>query len=258
MAKTRDTGRTLRIVMANLGWSGSVAIHDQIHRQAFAQGLVGSGLLLEYDARAAIVVGTIADLSHRQPGLGQRALGGRAFRNYGEFNFPRIIPPKAGWSRRLSRFADEGRQDCLPTLDRPGNPASTVARIIPAGICSFPIRCRIVSITKEFREYEKSGDWPNLVIVYLPQDHTSRHQRQRFPRLCAMVADNDLAVGRLVEAISHSRYWAKTVLFVNEDDPQDGWDHVDGHRSLCLVVGPYVSASRSSAGSTTSFPCCTL
>ena len=77
------------------------------------------------------------------------------------------------------------------------------------------------------------------MIVYLPQDHTAG-MSAAFPTPRAMVADNDLAVGRLVEAISHSRYWAKTVIFVNEDDPQDGWDHVDGHRSFCLVVGPYV------------------
>jgi hypothetical protein len=54
-----------------------------------------------------------------------------------------------------------------------------------------------------------------------------------------MVADNDLALGRVVEAISNSKFWAKTCIFVIEDDPQAGFDHVDGHRSLCLVVSPY-------------------
>ena len=53
------------------------------------------------------------------------------------------------------------------------------------------------------------------------------------------MADNDLALGRLVDAVSHSRYWKDTVLFVNEDDPQNGYDHIDGHRSLCLVISPY-------------------
>src|SRR5262249_34095890 len=55
----------------------------------------------------------------------------------------------------------------------------------------------------------------------------------------AHVADNDLAVGRLVEAISKSRFWPKTAIFIVEDDPQNGWDHVDGHRSTCLVLSPY-------------------
>jgi len=54
-----------------------------------------------------------------------------------------------------------------------------------------------------------------------------------------MVADNDLALGKLVDAISHSKFWAKTCIFVIEDDPQSGFDHVDGHRSLCLVASPY-------------------
>src|SRR5439155_21245740 len=55
----------------------------------------------------------------------------------------------------------------------------------------------------------------------------------------AQVADNDLALGRVVEAVSHSRFWPKTCLFVVEDDSQDGFDHVDGHRSICLVISPY-------------------
>jgi hypothetical protein len=54
------------------------------------------------------------------------------------------------------------------------------------------------------------------------------------------VADNDLALGRVVEGISRSRFWKDTVIFVNEDDPQAGHDHVDGHRSFCLVIGPWV------------------
>jgi hypothetical protein len=55
----------------------------------------------------------------------------------------------------------------------------------------------------------------------------------------AHMSDNDLALGRLVDGISHSRFWPKTCIFVIEDDPQDGFDHVDGHRSIALVVSPY-------------------
>ena len=53
------------------------------------------------------------------------------------------------------------------------------------------------------------------------------------------MADNDLAVGRIVEALSKSKYWPKMAIFVIEDDPQNGFDHIDGHRSICLVVSPY-------------------
>jgi hypothetical protein len=99
---------------------------------------------------------------------------------------------------------------------------------------SIPDMLRMDVFLKEFAEYEKNGGFPNLTIVYLPQDHAGGAVTPR-----AHMADNDWAVGRLVEAISKSRYWKNTVIFINEDDPQAGTDHVDGHRSICLVVSPY-------------------
>ncbi|MBI5865151.1 MAG: hypothetical protein HZB38_11710 [Planctomycetes bacterium] len=75
-------------------------------------------------------------------------------------------------------------------------------------------------------------------MVYLPNDHTSG-TAEGHPTPASLVADNDLALGRIVEAISHSRYWASTCIFVVEDDPQNGYDHVDGHRSICLAISPY-------------------
>lgn len=102
----------------------------------------------------------------------------------------------------------------------------------------IPDVLRMQAFLKEFAEYEKRGDWPSLVMVYLPQDHTAG-VNPNFPTPAAMVADNDLALGQLVEAISHSQFWPTTCIFVIEDDPQAGFDHVDGHRSLCLVASPY-------------------
>jgi hypothetical protein len=88
------------------------------------------------------------------------------------------------------------------------------------------------------RAFGRTGDLPDFIVVYLPQDHTSGvSEGKPTPRAC--VADNDLAVGRIIEALSHSRFWPKLCVFVIEDDPQNGWDHVDGHRSLCLVASPY-------------------
>ena len=108
----------------------------------------------------------------------------------------------------------------------------------PGWNLAIPDALRLDSFLKEFHEYEKSGQWQNLVLVYLPQDHTAGTKHDvPTPRAC--VADNDQAVGRLVEAISRSRFWPKTAIFVNEDDPQSGFDHVDGHRSICLVISPY-------------------
>src|SRR5207237_9753311 len=90
----------------------------------------------------------------------------------------------------------------------------------------------------DFTNAERTGRWPNVVTLYLPPDHTSGVNPQ-VPTPAAMVADNDLAVGRVVDAISHSKFWATTCIFVIEDDPQAGFDHVDGHRSLCLLISPY-------------------
>jgi YVTN family beta-propeller protein len=92
---------------------------------------------------------------------------------------------------------------------------------------------------KEFAEFEKNGNLPNLVILLLPQDHTEGTS-PGYPTPRATVADNDLALGRIVEAISKSRYWKESAIFVTEDDSQDGVDHVDGHRTVGLVIGPHV------------------
>jgi hypothetical protein len=80
---------------------------------------------------------------------------------------------------------------------------------------------------------------PNLVILTLNSDHTNG-TRPGSPSPKAMVADDDLALGRIVEGISKSRFWAHSLILVTEDDAQDGVDHVDGHRTLALAVGPSI------------------
>jgi hypothetical protein len=79
---------------------------------------------------------------------------------------------------------------------------------------------------------------PNFVMLRLGNDHTAG-TRPGGPTPKASVADNDLAVGRAVEAISHSPFWDDTAFFVLEDDAQDGADHVDAHRSYALVISKY-------------------
>ncbi|MBL0157743.1 MAG: bifunctional YncE family protein/alkaline phosphatase family protein [Bryobacterales bacterium] len=90
----------------------------------------------------------------------------------------------------------------------------------------------------EFAEFEKNGNLPRLVVLLLPQDHTNG-TAPGYPTPRACVADNDLALGRIVEAISRSRYWKESAIFVTEDDAQDGVDHVDGHRTVGLVISPW-------------------
>jgi len=86
--------------------------------------------------------------------------------------------------------------------------------------------------------WDRQGRFPDLVVLWLPRDHTSgRRANQHTPR--AMVADNDLALGQIVERLSQSPAWSALALFVLEDDAQDGPDHVDAHRSVLLVASPY-------------------
>lgn len=91
---------------------------------------------------------------------------------------------------------------------------------------------------KEFQEFVQAGNLPALEIVTLPNDHTSG-ARAGSPTPRAYMADNDLALGRIVEALTKSPYWKNTVVFVLEDDAQDGPDHVDSHRSPLLVISAY-------------------
>jgi YVTN family beta-propeller protein len=101
-----------------------------------------------------------------------------------------------------------------------------------------PDMFRAGQFIKELKEFEKSGTLPALVILYLPNDHTSG-TRPGSPTPDAQVADNDLAVGTVVDAVSHSRFWKDTCIFAIEDDPQSGWDHISGYRTTAYVAAAY-------------------
>ena len=96
---------------------------------------------------------------------------------------------------------------------------------------------------RELSDDEKSGSLPRLILVRLGNDHTSGTTPGKIAPLAAM-ADNDYALGLIVEAVSHSRFWATTAVFVVEDDAQNGPDHVDSHRSPAFVISPYVKRHR--------------
>src|SRR5206468_6171636 len=86
--------------------------------------------------------------------------------------------------------------------------------------------------------FEAEGEMPRLQIVRLPNDHTYGATPGKHTPT-ALVADNDLALGRFVEAVSQSKFWPQTAVFVVEDDAQNGPDHVDAHRTVALVISPY-------------------
>ncbi len=104
----------------------------------------------------------------------------------------------------------------------------------------IPDVLRAKAFIDELHEYEKrEGDqWPELMVVALPNDHTGG-TRPGLPTPGSMVADNDLALGQIIEAISKSRFWKNTVVFMTEDDSQNGWDHVSAYRTVGLVASPY-------------------
>jgi len=97
---------------------------------------------------------------------------------------------------------------------------------------------RIDAWQEEFRQFEADGNLPQLSIIRLPNDHTAG-TRAGSPTPRAMMAENDLALGRLVETISNSVYWRDSAIFVVEDDAQSGPDHVDSHRSILLLASPF-------------------
>jgi YVTN family beta-propeller protein len=128
------------------------------------------------------------------------------------------------------------------------NNVSTISRVRPLLSPTYPgfdsheinDQLRASAFIKELNDYEKKpGDkLPELMVMALPADHTAG-VRPGMPTPRAKVADNDLALGRIVEAVSKSRFWKNTVIFVTEDDSQAGWDHVSAYRTTGFVISPY-------------------
>ena len=146
--------------------------------------------------------------------LARRA--GISFANFGEFT-----RAEGGAYRGLKAFLAAHTDTAYPGWD-----------------LSIPDQRRVDEWLVRFRGWVEAGSMPALQIVYLPQDHTSG-ATPGAPTPRAMVADNDLALGRVVEALTHSPFWKSTVVFVIEDDAQNGPDHVDSHRSPLLVISAY-------------------
>ena len=109
----------------------------------------------------------------------------------------------------------------------------------PYPTLSINDQIRAAEYLREFDEMEAGGQVPQLSIIALNSDHTNGTS-PKVPRPRAMVADNDLALGRIVERITKSNVWANSLILVTEDDAQDGVDHVDGHRTVGLAIGPHV------------------
>lgn len=162
----------------------------------------------------------------------QRA--GVSYRSYGEFVYSREGKPGGGGELG----GDPGKtvkENYATDAGLEGHFSPT----FPAWDLTIPDNVRIDAWLKEFREYEKNGGLPQFQIIRIGGDHT-QGTRVGQPTPRAHVAENDLAVGRLVEAVSGSeRYWKDTAIFILEDDAQNGPDHVDAHRSPAFVASAY-------------------
>jgi YVTN family beta-propeller protein len=163
---------------------------------------------------------------------------GKTFRNYGEFTRSTYDPKTATWTDVYNDYKNGTRR---VTIKVEANVKPLGAYTHP-GYGGFPLRTpdvyRAQLFLEDLKRFEEKQAFPNLVYIFLPCNHTVG-TRPGFPTPRAMVADNDLALGRVVEGISHSRFWPETCIFVVEDDPQFGFDHVDGHRSVAQVISPY-------------------
>ncbi|MCK5134678.1 MAG: bifunctional YncE family protein/alkaline phosphatase family protein [Bacteroidales bacterium] len=163
---------------------------------------------------------------------------GLSFRNYGEFVDAIIEPENA-------TFTDIYEDFITGTNSIRIRAKSNLPQMEPYTCPTFigfpekvPDIYRAAEFIKELKEFEKNDNFPNFIIMLLPNDHTSG-TKPGLPTPRSAVADNDLALGQVVEAISHSKFWEKTCIFVTEDDPQAGLDHVDGHRTVGLVISPF-------------------
>ncbi len=163
---------------------------------------------------------------------------GRTVRVYGEYS---------GSMGRLS----SSRLDLLRKWQTGGDftsdwsiraPIAPLNRILAANYPSYstaiPDVARAQIFLADLKRFEAEGRLPNLILLQLPSNHTyGTTPGASSPK--AMVADNDYALGQIVDALSHSRFWSKMAIFVVEDDAQNGVDHVDGHRTTSFVVSPY-------------------
>ncbi len=170
--------------------------------------------------------------------------GKKSIRNYGEFMLPKVRyrdPTKKGTPDYMTCYRTwKGESDEVIFESEPG--IETIRPFSPTEYVgwemSVPDQFRADFVIKELAEFEAKGEYPNMVIICLPNDHGSGTS-PNCPTPASCMADNDLAFGRIVEALSHSKFWPEMAIFAIEDDPQAGWDHVSGYRTTAYCISPY-------------------
>ena len=218
-------------------WADSGMVNDYLERSfdGFPRSYPFGGTGGAVDALAYSSAGFIWDhvIAH-----------GKTLRDYGEFAFTEgnwRDKSKTSTPHFLDHYRDFVTQaGAIEVRSRP-----SIESLRPYFVTNtagwalqIPDVFRAAQFIKELRQFEQAGDLPNLSIILLPNDHTSG-TKAGCPTPAAMVADNDLAFGQIVEAVSRSKFWKETCIFAIEDDPQAGWDHVSGYRTTAYCISPY-------------------
>jgi hypothetical protein len=223
-------------------WADSAMATDYMEKSfaGFARSYPAGGDITSEDALAYSPAGFIWDdvLAH-----------GKTVRDYGEFTQAHkqwkdsTRKGRPGFLDQYHEFingTDTIRLWSEPSIEslRPYIATNTVGWDL-----SVPDVFRAAQFIKEMKQFEQTGGFPDFLMIWLPNDHTDG-TAPGAPTPAAQMADNDLAVGRIVEAVSHSRFWNETCIFAIEDDPQSGWDHVSGYRTTAYLASPYTKRGR--------------
>ena len=219
-------------------WSTTAFATDYVEKsftgwpRSYPDGMGAS----EVDALAYAPTGFIWDDAIRH---------GKTLRDYGEFTMGDVHwadPKREGditWRDGWAEYNDRSGRIVIGSAPGVEQLRPYIASKSIGWSMEVPDSWRADYFIKELKEFEAAGNFPDLVLICLPNDHTSG-TKEGMPTPAAYAADNDAAFGRIVEAISRSKFWKETVVFGIEDDPQDGWDHVSGYRTTAYVAGPYV------------------
>jgi YVTN family beta-propeller protein len=215
------------VLLDNLYCNGHVSADGHPwSTMAYNTDYIARNWALTYSGRAGIDDDERGDLANAPSGYlwDACARAGLSYRSYGEYG------------RRVSQADGSFRMEgAVPGLVGHMAPEFGVSRTPGRRVRDTD---NAENFIKEFQEFEKNGTLPRLMIMSLGEDHTTGTRPGTFtPQAC--VASNDLALGRIIEAISHSKSWPQTAIFVIEDDAQNGPDHVDAHRTVGLVISPY-------------------
>ncbi|HEY7287854.1 MAG TPA: alkaline phosphatase family protein [Vicinamibacterales bacterium] len=214
---------------------------------------------VSYDGHAYSTAAYATDVVQK---LWQTMYGGRGGSYLGEGGFATRNPfgnlstPEQGyiWDyamranvsvRSYGEFVDNVSKSATGDVVAVGNVPGLKNLVAPtyAGFdLDIPDSKRVDNWLAEFRDFERNGNLPQLSVIHLPNDHT-KGSIPGAPTPRVMIADNDLGLGRIVEAVSNSAYWKDSAIFVVEDDAQSGPDHVDSHRSVLLVASPFAKKS---------------